>query len=384
MSAAPILSTNFDKAMTALAKLGLIKSNTPDTLNAVLPLIQRIEILDPENALLIARIMQQSSAFNEIVRTHISSIEIGTRFITISSEFDSIRDDTRDMVLWMEDGKLDWREKAKMSWMQLRRGTVSDRFDKIQVTFADVMKSTNEQISTEEQILTAYQDFRFSIKEAESAAYKIVEKATTEWDAKKAELQAASDKVAAAQSPSEKSSLELARDQLINQVQIAESLYQIAKDLAENLKVSYHTSEIVFARLQQNIAMKRRIYEQSVAFFATNETVFTGLSAAFTSTQGLSESTKALEELKNGVNQSLEVLADLGNTQLEASARAGYGKTIEASSVARLAEAIIEYQSSMNTLVTQLREEATANANEIESATNSAKTRFVELVNKAQ
>lgn len=378
------LSSNFDKAMSALSKLGLMKPATPDTLNAVLPLIQRIESVDPDNALLVARIMQQSSTFNEIVRTKISSIEIGSRFITISSEFDSIRDDTRDMVSWMDDGKLDWKEKAKLSWMELRRGTVAERFEKIQSTFASVMKSTSEQISTEEFVLTAYQDFRFSIKEAESAAYSIVDKATAAWEAKKTELQAATDRIATAQSAPEKSSFELARDQLIAQVQTAESVYQIAKDLAENLKVAYNTSEIIFARLQQNIAMKRRIHEQSVSFFSTNEMVFTGLSAAFTSTQGLAESTQALDSMKAGVNQSLEALADLGGQQLEASARAGYGATIDAKSVSKLADAIVEYQSSMNTLVAQLREEATANANEIESVTNAAKDRFVALVTKAK
>ena len=384
MSTTVTQPTNFDKAMSALSKLGLMKPAAPDTLNAVLPLIQRIESVDPDNALMVARIMQQSSTFNEIVRTKISSIEIGSRFITISNEFDSIRDDTRDMVSWMDDGKLDWKEKAKLSWMELRRGTVAERFEKIQTTFASVMKSTSEQISTEEFVLTAYQDFRFSIKEAESAAYSIVDKASAAWEASKAELQTANDRIATAQTAPEKSSFELARDQLIAQVQTAESVYQIAKDLAENLKVAYNTSEIIFTRLQQNIAMKRRIYEQSASFISTNEMVFTGLSAAFTSTQGLAESTQARDALKSGVNQSLEALADLGGQQLEASARAGYGATIDAKSVAKLADAIVDYQSSMNTLVAQLRDEATANANEIESVTNAAKDRFVALVTKAK
>jgi hypothetical protein len=379
-----VVSVHFEKAMAKLAQVGLLPSASDDALSAFLPLIQRIEAIDPENALLIARVMQQSGNFNEIVRTQISAIDIGTRFITISNEFDSIRDDTRDMVTWISDGKLDWKEKAQLMWAEMRRGTVAERFEKIKRTFASVMRGTDEQISREEVVLSAYQDFRFSIKEAETAAHAIVAKALHALEAARAELQAANERINSAAGAAEKSSFELARDLLINQVHTAESKYQIAKDLSDNLKIAYNTSEVVFARLRQNIEMKRRIHEQSVSFFATNEIVFTGLSATFTSTQGLSEGTQALEQMKKGVNQSLEALADLGNQQLEASTRAGYGPAVDAKGVEKLANAIVDYQANMQALVEQLRKESTANANEIESVTNAAKTRFIELTTRAR
>lgn len=378
------LTSYFDKAMTKIQQLGLAPATVREQLNAIMPLIQRIEHLDPENALLIARVMDQSSNFNEIVRTKISSIEIGARFLTISSEFDDIREDTRNLVSWMEDGNLDWKEKAQMKWMEMRRGTVSERFGEIQKTFAAVMEDTNDQILMEESVLSAYLDFRFSIKESESSAYTILAKAEQEWEGKKTDLVAAGEKINAATNQAEKSKFELERDHLLAETQSTETLYQIAKDLAENLKVAYNTSELVFARLQQNIGMKRRIYEQSVTFFTTNEVVFTGLSAAFTSTQGLAESTNALESMKRGVNQSIEALADIGGTQLEASTRAGYSGTVDAKSVAKLANAIVEYQQKLNSLVTDLRKEATTNAEEIETVNNAAKESIVALLAKAK
>lgn len=378
------LTSYFDKAMTKIQQLGLAPVSGREQLSAIMPLIQRIEHLDPENALLIARVMDQSSNFNEIVRTKISSIEIGARFLTISSEFDDIREDTRNLVAWMEDGNLDWKEKAQMTWMELRRGTVSERFGVIQNTFAEVMEDTNNQILMEESVLAAYLDFRFSIKESESSAYMILAKAEQDWEAKKIEIVAASEKIKTASNQAEKSKFELERDHLLAQTQSSETLYQIAKDLAENLKVAYNTSELVFARLQQNIGMKRRIYEQSVSFFSTNEVVFTGLSAAFTSTQGLAESTHALESMKRGLNQSIEALADIGGTQLEASAKAGYSGTIDAKSVAKLANAIVEYQQSMSSMISDLRKEATSTAEEIETATNASKESIVALLAKAK
>ena len=99
--------------------------------------------------------------------------------------------------------------------------------------------------------------------------------------------------------------LELARDEQLRAMQ-DEDRYQIAKDLSDNLTVGYNTSEVIMARLVQTTSAKERVYQQAVAFFSTNETVLTALSASFTGLAGLHESTRTLEEMKEGVSKSLE------------------------------------------------------------------------------
>lgn len=382
MNAAYKFPIHLNNAISKLTEVGISISES-EPINALIPLIERIEPVDPANALLIARVMQHSGHFNDVVRRHISSVEIGTRFIAISNEFDGIREDASTIVNWMSDGTLDWKERLKMRWVELRRGTVTERFDKIRQSFNSVMESAQKQIAVEEMVLTAYLEFRYSIKEAERAAHEISRKSKAALDEVKTHLVAANEPIAGTTDSSDRLSLELNRDIKIGELHRSESTYQIAKDLSDNLKIAYSTSELVFSRLQQNIGMKRRIYEQSAAFFTTNEVVFTGLSATFTSTQGLSESTQALEQMRLGIAKSLDALADLGNTQLERSARAGYGSTIDSASVAKLAGAIVQYQEEMTTLVEQLRKEATINSNEIESAANNAKTRLIELATRA-
>ena len=46
--------------------------------------------------------------------------------------------------------------------------------------------------------------------------------------------------------------LELDRDQRLRELQDEDKRYQIVKDLAENLSVSYNTTEVVMARLAQS------------------------------------------------------------------------------------------------------------------------------------
>lgn len=380
MSKSPI-SIHFDKALSSLASVGIMLVGKEDTsLDLILPLISKLEVIDSDNALAIGRIMQMSGAFNEVVRQQISSVNIGQRYAEIATLFDSIRNDTKDMVTWMQDGKLDWAERAKMSWMKLSRGTVNDRFEEVHRTFLSVIQDSTKQIEVESKILAGYQQFRFSIKEAEVAASTILTKATTALSAAKEKASTAS---ASAQAENldatVRTQLELARDIALHEAQESEKVFQIAQDLVNGLKVAYNTSDIVFARLQQNVDMKERIQQQSSAFFSTNETTFTALSAAFTSTQGLAESTNALEQMKAGANAAIEDLATLGNTQLERSVKAGYGATISAESVAKLADSIVSYQENLSQLVGQLRTDATENANEIARINENTKARFVAI-----
>ena len=102
------------------------------------------------------------------------------------------------------------------------------------------------------------------------------------------------------------------RDERLRVVQSEDGRYQIAKDLADNLTIGYNTSEVVMARLTQTTSAKERVYQQAVSFFTTNESVLTALKASFTGMFGLHESTETLNRMKEGVSQSIEVLAEIG------------------------------------------------------------------------
>ena len=84
----------------------------------------------------------------------------------------------------------------------------------------------------------------------------------------------------------------MTRDEHLRRVQDEEKRYQIAKDLADNLTISYNTSEVIMARLMQTTNAKERVYAQSVSFFSTNDSVLTALKASFTGLFGLHELTK--------------------------------------------------------------------------------------------
>jgi hypothetical protein len=377
---APSSMQYLDKAVGALRDAGLMPSKVdPAPINA---LLEKISDLDPEKIQTIARTLGQASAFNEVVRQQVADMVIGERYKEITGGFNSIRDDAKRMVDQLADNKIDVFERTTNVWMKIARGDISNRFDKVKGIYLDVTKDTKGQIDREHVILEAYRDYRGALKQAEVLALEVLKTATAKLDAERTALKEASDKVAnfAGTEPAERARLELARDEHLRRVQDEEKRYQIAKDLSDNLTISYNTSEVVMARLQQTTNAKERIYAQAISFFSTNDTVLTALKASFTGMFGLHESTQTLNEMKEGVSKSLESISEIGDKVQEEAVKAGYGPTIRADAVKKLVDSVVGFQERSQTIIEEMRKLATQNSAEIRDAVEDGKRRIAKLV----
>lgn len=369
-----------DKAMGALRDLGLVPDRTEEA--PIIALINQIAELDEDKIVAIARTLNQASLFNEVVREQVSAMALGERYQEITNGFNTIREDAKEMVEQIDDGKVDTWERLQNVWMKVTRGDISDRFDKIKQIYLDVAEDSNDQIEREHLILNAYLDFRGALKQSEVLALEVLKKAEAQLDAAKDGLGTAMDAVDAftGEDAAERAKLELGRDERLRAVQDEEKRYQIAKDLSDNLTVSYNASEVVMARLMQTTTAKERVYQQAISFFGTNETVLTALSASFTGLHGLHESTQTLNAMKEGISKSLEDLADIGGKVQEEALKAGYGPTIRADAVKRLVESVVNFQQRSREIIDEMRKLSTQNAEEIRIAVEEGKQRLARLV----
>jgi len=375
-----------DKAMNGLHDLGLVPTDSGKQVEPIIALLNQISVLDEGRITAIARTLNQASLFNDVVRKQVEAMEIGRRYEEITNAFNSIRDDAKSMVDQIEDGKLDTFERMGNVWMKVTRGDIASRFDKIKGTYLEVTASTNDQIQREQKILNAYMDFRGALKQSEVLALEVLKTAQGKLDAAKAELAAAMQGVEAntSQEPADRARLEMARDETVRALQLEEKRYQIAKDLSDNLTISYNTSEVVMARLLQTTNAKERVYSQAVSFFSTNEVVLTALSASFTGMFGLHEGTQTVEAMKEGVSKSLEVLADIGGKVQEAAVRAGYGPTVRADAVKKLVDSVVNWQTRSHEIIEDMRKQSTQNANEIRDAVEDGKRKLARLAEQGQ
>jgi hypothetical protein len=373
-----------DRATNALRDLGLLPERAEDA--PVNALLHKISDLDQDRITVIARTLAQASVFNDVVRRQTEAVEIGQRYQDIAESFNSIRDDAKAMVDQISDGSLDFMERVANAWMKISRGDVADRFDRIRDTYLEVTRATKDQIERESVVLDAYRDFRGALKQAEVLALEVLQKAQAKLDQEKVALAKASEAVANFKGTeiAERARLELVRDEHLRRTQDEEKRFQIAKDLSDNLTVSYNTSEVIMARLMQTTNAKERVYAQAVTFFSTNDSVLTALKASFTGLFGLHESTQSLEAMKEGVSRSMEVLAEIGNQVGEAAVRSGYGPTIRADAVKKLVDSVVTFQERSLEIVNEMRQLATQNSAEIRDAVEDGKRRVARLLAEGQ
>jgi hypothetical protein len=368
-----------DKAVNAIRDLGVWPEQQGE--QPITGLLSQITELDETRVILIGRTLSQASAFNEVVREQIAAMKIGERYEDITKGFDSIRDDAKGMVDQLSDNRLDLMERASNVWMKVSRGDIATRFNKIRDVYLEVTRDTKDQIDREQIILEAYRDFRGALKQAEVMALEVLQTAEKRLGDKKDILNGASAAVAgyAGSVPADRARLEMDRDEKLREMQNEEKRYQIAKDLSDNLTISYNTSEVVMARLMQTTNAKERVYQQSISFFSTNETVLTALSASFTGMFGLHESTETLNAMKEGMSKSLETLSEIGDKVQEEAVKAGYGPTVRADAVKKLVDSVVNFQEKSRTIINEMRVASTKNSAEIRDAVEDGKRRLAAL-----
>lgn len=368
-----------DQALGMLDKLGI--SRRDDVPQELVRLLDDVRSIDEPKVVAIADTIRHMSTFNALVRDNVENINIGNRYLAITEMFDSVREDSKTLINQLQDGRISLTEKMSNLWMRMRRGTPSDRFEKIVDVYQEVSKDTKDQLDREENIMDGYIEFRFALKEAEIASRELLEGFLPKLDEAKqalADAQKAVDEAPA--DDTNRSRLELVRDEARNAFEEADRTYQLLKDIAENLSIGYDVGETLIAKLKQTHDVKDRVYRRAVTFFTTNEHVFTILGTVYTSQHGLHEATQATEAMKAGVNKGLEDVAELGKELERAALKAGYGSTINPESVQKLVDAIATFQIESLSTIAELRKESEANAKEIRRVVEDGKQRFQETL----
>ncbi|MGB0596421.1 MAG: cell surface protein [Rubripirellula sp.] len=375
-----ITNDYLNRAVETLKKFGFDNENTAP--QELITLLEEVKHIDEAKVLAIADVIQHMSAFNALVRENVEGISVGNRYMDITQMFDSVREDSKRLIAQLDDGKISGTEKVSNWWMKIRRGTPSDRFEKIVDVYSEVAKATKDQLRREEAIMEGYIDFRFALKESEILAREL-------FDMQVPTLEAAKDALSQSQTALDeytgtdeggKSALELARDEARHRYEKEDQTYQLLKDIAENLEIGYDVGETLITKLKQTHDVKDRVYRRAVTFFTTNEHVFTILGTVYTSQHGLHEVTQATEAMKEGVNKGLEDIADLGRELERAALKAGYGSTINPESVQKLVDSISDFQIESLQMVAELRKESEESTRAIRRSVEEGKKKYQETL----
>lgn len=370
-----------DSAVAVLERVGIMPQEEE---NQLVQLLEDVKNVDEAKVTAIAKTIRYMSSFNDLVRDKVGDMHVATRYEEINSSFDSIIEDSRDLVDYLKDGKLSFAERVQIGWMKVSRGTTHKRFEKIRDTYNDVTKDTRTQIEKETEILDAYIDFRFALKDAEAVSHELLKIHNVILEQVRTALETAIKTVTDYQGTdeSERTRLELARDEAKRAYEKEDRRHQLINDVQINISVGYDIGDTLMAKLSQTHNLKEQVYRRAVTFFTTNEHVFTTLDALFTAQQGLHETTQTIEAMKAGAEKSLAAVADLGREFEKAAIKAGYGRTISAEAAQKLLDSVVSYQTESIQLIAEARKEATENADQIRQRTETARRQVADTIVK--
>ena len=371
-----------DRSVEVLERFGFLDRAQEESQLA--NLLEDIVSVDEPRVVSIAKTVRHIGDFSELVREKVQDTNVSDRYADITYLFDSVREDSKRVIVQLKDGKIDLKERMSNLWMRLRRGTTHDIFEKIKDAYEAVSRDTKVQLENEEATMNAYIDFRFALKEAEILSQEVLQRQTEILDTARVEVQKSVDAVEKydGKDSAEKSKLELKRDEAKRLFGDEDRRYQLIKDVSENLSMGYNVGETLVAKLKQTHDVKEQVYRRAITFFTTNEHVFTTLDAVYNSQLGLHETTQTLEAMKEGANKGLEDVAELGRDLERAALKAGYGSVYNPQSVQKLVDAIVSYQEESIQTINQLRFESAQNTREIGRIVDEGKKRAKEAILK--
>ncbi len=370
------------QAIDTVKSLGL--GNGVPTISPMVALIEEVKDADEDAAMYLARLANEGQAFNAFATKNIEGLGIGNVYQEIAQNYASIRADAKEAIEHAAAGNESFLSKLTSFWKESTQGTVAERFSKIVETFLAVNAKLSAQVKKENQVLEAYKLFRLAQGQGVVVSLDFKRKHEALLNAAKAaevDAQAAVD-AAPSTDEVERARLMTVRDAAVDARKKREKAWQTAKDIAEDIGNNHNVSDLIMKEAEGTIENKDRVYKRGVSFISLNQTTIAAMSLSYTSKIGLADGVNALDAMTQGMNDSLNDLADISGKVNEKAIKAGYGATIDANAVERFATSLISEMEQSAPLVEKYRGEAEESSTRISDIVEKTRKRAVELASR--
>jgi hypothetical protein len=354
------------------------------SISPMVSVIEEIKDAGEDEAMYLARLVNEGQAFERFVTENIDGLAIGNVYKDIAANYASIRADAKEAVEHAASGNEGFLDKITSFFKESTKGTVAERFAEIVETFLSANEKLKTQVKKETQVLDAYKLFRLAQGQGVVVALEFKRKHEELLEAaKEAEVAAQAAVDASTGTDVEKAALMAARDAAIDERKKRTKFAQSAKDIAEDVSNAHNVSDLIMKEAENTIENKDRVYKRGVSFITMNQSTIAAFSMSYTAKIGLADGVNALEAMTGGMNDSLNDLADISGKVNERAIKAGYGTTIDPNAVERFAAALIGEMEQSAPLVEKYRGESEQASNRIADIVEQTRKRTVELANRS-
>ncbi|MEI7718468.1 MAG: hypothetical protein WCI72_01255 [archaeon] len=368
-----------ENSLQVLEKVGISIRDKKES--QLVGLLQEVSDIDPAKVLNIAQVVQYSGAYNELVRDNVRAMKFANRYGQITELSDSVIEDANVAVEQLKDGKIDYKEKARNFAVKIVRGTPASRFDKVKDICEAVNADVKKQIDAENAILNAYVEYRSALKEAEADSKDLLQIQAVRLETAKQAYIAANQAVDAhAENDAEKARLQGVRDRLDHAFKNEDRKYQLWLDVSQGFTTGYAAGEVLMAKLASSHEGKQQIYRRGIVTLELHDSLFTAMSAAYSSILGGLEAAEVQNARTASLEKGLEHLAQFGADVGKKVIEAGYGPMIHAEPIKKAVDALIAERTATLELIGTCRTESEKNAAEVSQYVEDGKQRYQKAV----
>ena len=283
---------------------------------AALNQIRQLEELGPQETQLLIEVFESMNDFDKLVSENLKEMNVGDRHTEIAQIFESIIKDLERKIRSVSsepNAGQKWVDKIREKLINKFRGSMAERFEKINVASEAVFADSDQQINHERAILAAYANYREALRDSMYIADNLKTLATKARDEsgerlKKAKLDLESvpdDATAMQQAP-----FQIAMDDAQRDFEKFDRRQDIAASLHEKLTISYTVSEAVMTRYAETTKVRENVQNQASIFYTTNKGVMNVMKATVIQLEGTIESAETLNVMKQKGADMLKKITD--------------------------------------------------------------------------
>jgi len=342
-------------------------------------LVRDIQEIAPNEALILSDLMLGFEQFNKICLSGALSAPIENGYIEMASLFDSIEKDAIYLLKFLEKPRSraeDFIQHWRSEMTRRHRGTLHERFEKVQGLAEKTFENTESQVIRERALLDAYSDLKAGMKASSLLVEKIKVLVQARIEKEKSDL---ADTLKAKEDVSNQSSIvmleaDIAVDDALRCVEKSERVMMSLDALIYHFSHSLIFGEMVHMRQQQVTEAKECLWRHSSQFVSTNGSMFTGLQATLRSTLELNEATKMMTTLSGVNNKSAKLLSSHGNAVQTNAIEASFKTGLKIETVRQLVSSIADYKNKSQDLIANLQRKSMQEEHAIHSIIQNQKT----------
>lgn len=295
---------------------------------AALEQLRQLEELGPQETQHLIEVFQSMNAFDQLVSDNLKEMNVGERHSEIAENFESIIKDLERKIRNASGGSnvgRKWVDKIQEKLITKFRGSMTERFEKINVASEAVFADSDQQIKHERAILDAYADYREALRDSMYIAEDLKNKATAARDEAGERLRKAKENLEAVPSDAsvmQQAPAQIAMDEAQREFEKMDRRQDLAASLHEKLTISYTVSEAVMTRYAETTKVRENVQNQASIFYTTNKGVMNVMKATIVQLEGTLESAETLNVMKQKGADMLKKITDNGSAMSRVTQRA--------------------------------------------------------------